>query len=261
MRIGILDFSLGGLALVRQFDELIPDCDVVYFADTALSPAGDKSLPCIAAASIKGIDFLIAQGATIIVLSSVSASAAIDQQYPNISDVRLINPITACVKEAVQNSPKHRIGVIAERTTIESRIFEKKIVDIDASAFVYSRACPILRPLIEEGRLKKPETVMIVKKYLHPLKVRKVDTLISGSFAYCMLKPVIQRKIGKSVRIVDPVDVVTDYLCGIIKNHSMASNDSGTNRRQFFASDLPLHLQQVAQMMLKKKVTFKPVKI
>ncbi len=86
---------------------------------------------------------------------------------------------------------------------IKSGIYEKKIKAINPDAKVYSAACPLLVPLVEEGWMQKPETVMIIKKYLQPLKVRQIDTLILGCTHYPLLKKSIQRKIGKKVSIID----------------------------------------------------------
>ena len=86
------------------------------------------------------------------------------------------------------------------------------ILEARPEARVFSAACPLLVPLTEEDWVKKPLTRMIVKKYLYPLKVRRIDTLILGNPHYTLLSAVIQTKIGRRVRIVDSAAGVSTRL-------------------------------------------------
>ena len=147
------------------------------------------------------------------------------------------------------------IGVIGTRTTIESGIYEEKIKQMSPEAKVYSMACPLLVPLVEEGWIKKPETTMIIKKYLHPLKVKQVDTLILGSTHYVRIKKIIQVKIGKRVNIVDTSEPVAAKVEGFLKDNKETERNLGKNGRyRFFVSDLTERDQKLAASIVKRNI-------
>jgi glutamate racemase len=120
---------------------------------------------------------------------------------------------------------------------------------------VYSAACPLLVPLIEEGVLDKPETNKIVKKYLIPLKVRQTDTLILGCAHYSLLKKSIQQKIGMRVKVVDASMLLAEHVRHFIESRpETGALLSQTGTSSFFVSDMTEHIQKTAQRMFGKNV-------
>ena len=95
------------------------------------------------------------------------------------------------------------MGVIGTRATIGSGIYERLLKEARSEIQVFSQACPLLVPLVEEGWLKRPETKRIVRKYLFSLKMKQVDTLVLGCTHYPLLKPIIQAKMGRRVEVID----------------------------------------------------------
>ena len=119
---------------------------------------------------------------------SASASSVATDRIVETFNVPVFEVITPAVETAVAMTKTGAVGVIGTRATIASGIYEKKIIDRRPDARVYSLACPLLVPLVEEGWMKKPETAMIVRKYLHPLKTKPIDALILGCTHYPILK-------------------------------------------------------------------------
>jgi len=89
----------------------------------------------------------------------------------------VVDAVTATVDRVTALKACRSIGVVGTPVTVQTGVFDRLISAQDPSARIYSYALPLLVPLIEEGRLDRPETRMIVKKYLHPLKVRQIDAL------------------------------------------------------------------------------------
>ncbi|MGD2188127.1 MAG: aspartate/glutamate racemase family protein, partial [Desulfobacterales bacterium] len=186
------------------------------------------------------------------------ATAKILQRFA----VPIFEVITPAVSSAVSSSKNFRFGVIGTRATVASGIYEKKIIEIQPAAKVYSIACPLLVPLVEEGWLHKPEAAMIVKKYLHPLKIRQIDTLILGCTHYPLLKKVIQRKMGRRVHLIDSSISVADKIKSFIENHVEVDKKLGKNGKlTLFASDITDQFEKLATMTLKTNVKFNGVKI
>jgi glutamate racemase len=147
------------------------------------------------------------------------------------------------------------IGVIGTHATVQSGIYEKKIHGINPQAKVYSAACPLLVPLVEEGWHKKSITSMIVKKYLYPLKVRQVDTLILGCTHYPLVKKIIQNKMGKGVTIIDSSTGVAKKVYEFLNKNKALENQLGKRGKfQLFVSDITPQFELTARAVLKRNV-------
>jgi len=214
--IGIFDSGVGGLTVVRALMRRLPDQDMVYFGDTARTPYGTKSRETVIGYAVENTEFLLEKGADIIIMACNSASSVATETLREKFDVPVFEVITPAVDMAINISVSYRIGVIGTRATVNSGIYEKKITREKPEARVFSVPCPLLVPLVEEGWFEKPETRMIVKKYLHPLKTKQIDTLILGCTHYPILKKLIMSKVGKKVTIIDSstavTEMVNDYL-------------------------------------------------
>jgi glutamate racemase len=260
--IGIFDSGVGGLTVARAIMEKIPGYDIVYFGDTAHSPYGTKSPETVIGYSVNNIEFLLSQGASVIVIACNTASSVATEGVLERFAVPIFEVITPAVELAVSSSKNFRFGVIGTRATMASGIYEKKIIEMQPTAKIYSIACPLLVPLVEEGWLNKPEAAMIVKKYLHPLKTRQIDTLILGCTHYPLLKKVIQRKTGKRVRLIDSSISVADDIKAYLENHSEFDRQLGKNDQlTLFVSDITDQFKKIAAMTLKTNVKFDCVKL
>lgn len=248
--------------MVKAIREEIPGYDIVYFGDTAHTPYGTKSSETVISYTIKNIEFLLSQGARIIVIACNTASSVATAEVLKRFSVPIFEVITPAVELALQVSKNFNFGVIGTRATITSGIYEKKIMEQQPQARVHSVACPLLVSLVEEGWLNKPETSMIVKKYLLPLKIRQIDTLILGCTHYPLLKKVIQRKIGRRVRLIDSSTSVSGSVNAFLADNAEVDQQLGQNGNlMFFVSDMTDQFQKIARMTLKADVILKCVKL
>ena len=130
------------------------------------------------------------------------------------------------------------------------------------AAKVYSVACPLLVPLVEEGWIKKPETAMITKKYLHPLKTKQIDALILGCTHYPILKKIIQQKIGGKVRVIDSATVVAQSVKQYITDRpDIAATLSTGGQTRFFVSDVTDQFKKTAQMILNRNIRLEHISL
>ncbi|MFH2063095.1 MAG: glutamate racemase [bacterium] len=187
----------------------------IYFGDTARFPYGTKSRRVIQKYSLQNADFLLSKGVKLIVVACNTASAqAVDVLRRHV-DVPVFEVITPAVHNAVDLTGG-RIGVIGTRGTVRSGVYERKIGRLSPQTKVFSTACPLFVPLVEEGWVRHPETASIAREYISPLRLRRIDTLILGCTHYPFLRSIIQKAIGPEVRLVDPahdtVAGLSDYL-------------------------------------------------
>jgi glutamate racemase len=258
--IGIFDSGIGGLTTVRALMDSLDGHDLIYFGDTARTPYGSKSRETVIRYAIENTEFLLEKGAKVIVIACNTASSVATEVLTEKFNIPVFEVITPAVERAVTQSTRSQIGIIGTRGTINSGIYERLIKEQLPSAHVFSTPCPLLVPLVEEGWFDRPETHMIVKKYLHPLKVRQVDALILGCTHYPLLKPIIQKKIGKRVKVIDSSVAVAEKIQRFFAERpDMDVQVSKTGRADLFVSDITAQFEKTASTILKKKVTLNRV--
>ena len=256
--IGIFDSGIGGLTVVREVLEQLPQYRIVYFGDTARSPYGTKSQKTIIEYAIEDTEFLLSKGAKIIIAACNSVSAVAIETLKSRFNVPLFEVIQPAVEKTLRLTQKNRIGVIGTRATVGSGIYERLLKQARPEIKVFSHPCPLLVPLVEEGWLKRPETKRIVRKYLSPVIMKQVDTLVLGCTHYPLLKPIIQAKMGRRVQVIDSSQElalwVNDYL---EKNPEIAQTLTPAEEQdshRFFVSDLTPTFEQIAKQFLGRPI-------
>lgn len=237
--IGIFDSGLGGLTVVKAIKKALPGQPIIYFGDTARTPYGNKGKEVIVKYAQEDAQFLLRQGADVIVIGCNTASAVAAEVLRKKFKTPIFDVIMPAVEAAVKTTKNGRIGVIGTRATIGSKIYEKKLRIKDGGLRIFSIACPLFVPLTEEGWLNKPETLQIAEKYLTPLKRAKVDTLILGCTHYPFLKSVIGRVMGKKVKLIDSAQAVAEKLKTVYRTDKRTDN---TEYKIFFSDLTPFAL-------------------
>ncbi|MDD4271611.1 MAG: glutamate racemase [Patescibacteria group bacterium] len=223
--IGVFDSGFGGLTVLKEFLRLLPEYDYIYLGDNARAPYGDKSDEAIYNYTKEAVDFLFKQGCELVIIACHTASSKalrkIQQEYlpKNYPESRVLGVVAPTVEEAVKLSRYHKLGVIGTTATINSGVYKKELEKLRSDLEIYQQACPLLVPLIEEGWIKKPEARMILKKYLQPLKIKQIDTLILGCTHYPLMIKDISRLMGKNVKVINPAAIAAEKLSGYLKRH------------------------------------------
>ncbi|CAN2039673.1 Glutamate racemase [Candidatus Magnetomoraceae bacterium gMMP-15] len=258
--IGIFDSGLGGLTVARAIVDRLPDQDIIYFGDTARTPYESKSPDTVIRYAIQNTEFLLKQGANFIVMACNSASSVATNILREKFDIPIFEVISPAVESAMRLAYISSIGIIGTRATINSGIYVDKIKAINPKISVYSSPCPLLVPLVEEGWLNRPETRMIVKKYLHPLKVRQIDTLILGCTHYPLLKHIIEKKIGKKIRVIDSAQAVAAQIKNFLDKENISPEPDKKGNCRFFVSNITPHFKKVAKSIFKRNMILEVVK-
>ena len=252
--IGVFDSGVGGLTVARELKRLLPHIPLIYFGDTARTPYGTKSPDTIIQFAKEDTEFLLRHGANIIVVACHSASSTARDALTAAFDCPIFEVVTPSVEVAAKSTRNGRIGVIGTRATIESGIYKRELSRMAKGLVVIQRPCPLLVPLVEEGWIETRETKMIVRKYLHPLKLQNIDTLVLGCTHYPMLKGLIQKKIGKRVRIVDP----SEEVARMVKEHIASQWDraftSPYGRDIYYFSDLGVVTREIIKRFIREPI-------
>ncbi len=256
--IGIFDSGIGGLTVVKAVERLLPGVPFLYLGDTARMPYGNKSAETVTRYALEDADFLVKQGATMLVVACNTASSvaipALKTAYPSLPIIDVIEP---AIKEALAQSAG-RIGVIGTRATVTSGVYQTRLKERHAKATVFTQACPLLVPLVEENWLDRPVTKMVVRGYLSGLKHKAIDSLILACTHYPLLRPLIKAKAGKRVRLIDPADETAAAIAETLKQQPELKG-SGSSR--FFLTDITPQAELLAKRWLGHEVKFEPVSV
>ena len=251
------------MTVARAVEQLLPAFPLLYLGDIARTPYGNKSARTIIDYSLENTRFLVEKGAKIIVIACNSASSVATNRLRQEFNIPIVEVITPAVQEAIAASrpnKKSRIGVIGTRATIRSGIYEQKINEQAPDYKVFSKACPLLVPLVEEGWIGKRETKMILRRYLHDLKNQQIDTLILGCTHYPLLKLLIQAKIGKKVTLIDSSAATADFLKKYVEKNAefqpVMNHDPSQNR--YFVTDLTEAAVQIAGTIFGRPIELIP---
>lgn len=248
--IGLFDSGIGGLTVVKELLRERPDASFVYLGDTARTPYGNKSPETVIRYACEDVDFLLSCGAALIVVACNTVSAVAMEglriRYP---DTLFIEVITPAVEDALA-ATRGSVGVIGTRATIESDVYPKLLHAMRPDLTVRSRACPLFVPLVEEGWINHPETKRIAKRYLYPLRVQCIDTMILGCTHYPLLAQVLQHSVGRRVRLINSAASV---VARILASHVVSSTPS---IQRYFLTDRSPRAMQTASRWLERPVTF-----
>jgi glutamate racemase len=254
--IGIFDSGVGGMTVARAVEQLLPGHPLLYLGDIARTPYGTKSAQTIIDYSIENTRFLVQNGAQIVVIACNSASSVATDRLRQEFNIPIIEVITPAVQQAISKSRTGRIGIIGTRATIRSGIYEAKIREQSPEYHVFSKACPLLVSLVEEGWIGKRETKMILRRYLHDLKNQQIDTLVLGCTHYPLLNHLIQPRIGKKVTLIDSSAATALFLKNYLENNGdfqpSDNHDPGQNR--YFVTDLTETAEHIATKIFGRNI-------
>ncbi len=238
--IGIFDSGIGGMTVARAVEQLMPGYPLLYFGDIARTPYGTKSPETIIEYSLRNTEFLLKKGASLIIIACNTASSVATDRLRSEFRVPIIEVVTPAARQAAATSKTGRIGVIGTKATVRSDIYNRIITELRPGFKVFSQACPLLVPLVEEGWMDKRETKMILRKYLKPLCDSQIDTLVLGCTHYPLLKELIQARIGKKVRLIDSSIETARHLHEMLlaQPELVYKGEAGELHHTYYVSDL-----------------------
>ncbi|MEW6040226.1 MAG: glutamate racemase [Elusimicrobiota bacterium] len=256
--IGIFDSGLGGLTVVREVLGQLPDESIIYFGDTARVPYGTKSADVVKKYSLQIMNFLLKKKVKMIVIACNTASSYAAEILKKKSCVSVIEMIEPGARAALRSTACGRIGVIGTEGTIKSKSYERMIKSYNPDIKVFSKACPLFVPLVEEGWIDGTHTKIVKKiaqEYLLPLKKKNIDVLILGCTHYPLLKDVISSVMGKRVTIVDSAQSAAYEIKTTLYTTGLKSVGLKTGRISLFVSDSPQKCDRVAKRILMRKIS------
>ena len=254
--IGVFDSGLGGLTVVKMMLESLPHEDIIYFGDTARVPYGDRSKETIVKYAKSDIEFLLTHDVKAVCIACNTADSMARKEMQRLFDLPIIGVVEPAALQALRVTKNGRIGVIGTKATIRSGAYEAVMREHSPETRVFSVPCPLLCPLVEEGRFLRGDKVVesVLEDYLAPLKKEGVDTLILGCTHYPLLLDVIGDLLP-GVELICSGFASTETLIGTLKEKDLLNPSEAPGVIRFFVSDAPEKFAENGGIFIGRRIT------
>jgi glutamate racemase len=233
--IGVFDSGVGGISVLREIRRELPHEDLLYVADSAHAPYGDKPTEVIVQRALAVTEFLLTQGAKAVVVACNTATGAAAQALRGRYRIPII-AMEPAVKPAVAHTRSGVVGVLATSQTLASHNFVRLLGRFNAGAEVLVQPCPGLVERVEAGDLEGEATRALLAAYLTPLLAQGADTLVLGCTHYPHLRPLIADLAGPEVLIMDSGAAVARQVRRRLEEAGLLAAEGRTGTEQFWTS-------------------------
>jgi glutamate racemase len=231
--IGVFDSGVGGLSVLREIHAQLPDYPTLYYADQAHLPYGERDDDTLRAYSAAITDFLIAQGAAIIVLACHSASAAallyLRERYPDVPFVG----IEPAVKPAAERTRSGVIGVVTTRATARGALYRRVLERYGTNVEVITQIAPDWVTLVEDGGAATESGQESLRTVIDPLLARGADQIALACTHFPFLTPHLTPLIADRAALIDPGPAVAAQTARLIARRGIAPHRA---EHRFFTS-------------------------
>lgn len=252
--IGIFDSGVGGLTVLREIMQALPQEDTIYFGDTARVPYGTKSPETVTRYAGEIASFLVKRDIKLLVVACNTASAVALPALKRQLSIPVVGVIEPGARRAVEVTRSGKIGVIGTAGTIRSSAYTRAIKRLNPEAVVLTRACPLFVPLAEEGWTDNQIARLTAQEYLRDLKESDVDTLVLGCTHYPLLKTLIADVMGPGVTLVDSAAETSRTVAAILAERNLLRPPAENGNHSYFVSDIPAGFVRVGNRFLGGKL-------
>lgn len=225
--IGVFDSGYGGLTILKQIRQTMPQYDFFYLGDNARTPYGTRSFQVVYEYTLECVSKLFDMGCHLVILACNTASAkalrTIQQvDLPRIDATRRVLGIIRPTVESIGALTKTRhVGLLATPGTVKSLSYPLEIYKLFPDITVTSESCPIWVPLVEAGESMTQGADFFVKRHIDNLlaKDSQIDTIILGCTHYPLLLPKIRRFVPEHIRILSQGEYVALSLKDYLSRH------------------------------------------
>jgi glutamate racemase len=250
--IAVFDSGVGGLTVLHECLVSFPHEDFVYLGDTARFPYGRRSQGELRGFALELAELLLAEGAKLLVVACNSAAAAAvgalrERLAGRVGVVAVVGPESRLAARATRNG---RVGLLATLATVASAAYDRALAAEAPAATLESVAAPELAPLIQTGGEIDALVVDCVERVWAPLRAAGVDTVILGCTHYPLLRPILQRTLGRGVETVTSGGAIADEVERELRARCLGRPESRRGSCRFLCSGDPEAFRRVGTRFL-----------
>jgi glutamate racemase len=226
--IGVFDSGYGGLTILREIVNGLPQYDYIYLGDNARAPYGNRSFETVYHYTLQCVKWLFQQGCSLVILAcnTASAKALRTIQQNDLSKIssekRVLGVIRPTTEIIGKFSKTESVGILATNGTVASNSYPIEISKFFPELKVYQEACPMWVPLIENNEYQNSGADFFIKKNLQSLfeKEKNIDVVLLACTHYSLLKNKIEEYLPVNVKLVSQGEIVANSLTDYLDRHS-----------------------------------------
>ncbi len=254
--IGIFDSGVGGTSIWKEIQELLPNENTIYLADSKNSPYGEKCQQDILQLSIKNTEYLLEQNSKLIVVACNTATTNAIAYLRSTYKVPFIG-IEPAIKPAALLSTSKTIGVLATKGTLTSSLFHSTAQMHGGNSTIIEQEGKGLVALIENGQLNSVATRELLEGYIKPMLDKGIDYLVLGCTHYPYLIPLLREILPDGIKIIDSGEAVARQTKTVLTKYDLLNTSTHRAKHQFFSNtDVELLERFVPEVSVKKEVCF-----
>lgn len=261
--IGIFDSGYGGLTVLKEIVNELPQYDYIYLGDNARAPYGNRSFETVYEYTLQCVNALFNKGCKLVILACNTASAKAlrniqQRDLPKMdSRLRVLGVIRPTTELIGNYSKTKQVGVLATLGTVNSNSYPIEIEKFFPEITVHQQACPIWVPLIENNEFDNPGADYFIQKHLEELmsKSADIDTILLGCTHYPLLQHKIKAMLPAGVQLLSQGGIVANSLTQYLKKHTELENLCSKNgKTAFYTTDSTEIFDQQAEIFFGKKL-------
>jgi glutamate racemase len=250
--VAVFDSGVGGLTVLHECLVSLPHEDFLYLGDTARFPYGDRSAEELLRFGRELAGILLDRGAKLLVVACNSATAAAlpalrEELEGRVTVVGVVTPESRLAAAATRNG---RVGLIATPATVASGAYARALAEAAPGAELHAVASAELAPLIQEGGEVDERVVACVDGLCRPLREAGVDTVILGCTHYPLVRPVLQRALGRGVSIVSSGEAIATEVEMQLSDAGVAQEDGRRGSYSFISTGDPEEFRRLGTRFL-----------
>jgi glutamate racemase len=244
--IGVFDSGYGGLTVLKEIVQQLPNYDYIYLGDNARTPYGNRSFETVYRYTLDCVKWFFKKGCPLVILACNTASAkalrTIQQQdLPNLDPTKRVLGVIRPTTEIIgQFSQTRHIGILATNGTVASQSYPIELAKFFPDITVHQQACPMWVPLIENNDYLNEGADYFTQKYIDALLQQSadIDTVLLACTHYPLLKERIQQFLPKGIQLLSQGEIVAESLSQYLQRQvAMEQRLSKTGSTQFFTTD------------------------
>ncbi len=261
--IGIFDSGYGGLTILRDIQQRMPDRDFIYLGDNARAPYGSRSFDVVYTFTLQCVQRLFEMGCHLVILACNTASAKAlrniqQNDLPRLDpERRVLGIIRPTVEQVGLTSQTRHIGLVGTTGTVQSMSYPLEFKKLYPDIIVTDKACPMWVPLVENNEYNGDGADFFVKKYIDELikKDEQIDTLILGCTHYPLLIDKIKKYLPERVRIVSQGELIAESLENYLSRHENIDAKCTRNGvTKYYTTESVEKFNEAASIFLNKRV-------
>lgn len=225
--IGVFDSGYGGLTILKEFQNALPEYDFLYLGDNARSPYGIRSFQTIYDYTLEAVKYLFSQDCHLIILACNTASAKALKNIQRLDlplidpDRRVLGVIRPTAEALGAYTHSDHVGVLATQGTVTSESYLMEMKKLFPKTTLFQEACPMWVPLIDNGESESEGARFFIKRNVENLLKQsdKIDTILLGCTHYPVLYDIIKEYVPPDIKVIPQGKIIADRLEDYLRRH------------------------------------------